>query len=316
MRIATPLTLLATALACSFATAPANARARVFVASYGNDANPCTFGSPCKTFQVAVNAVDAGGEVTAIDSAGFGPIAITKAVTITSPDGVEAGIVPVASGDAIDINAGPNDAIVLRGLTLNGSGGGSNGILFNSGGSLTVTNCMVQDFALGGIAIEPTSGIADVVITNTIASNIGPKALGVGIRFSSNGIATINAVVDHVVTTGNEYGISFTPNSSNPTTVAISNSVASNNSETGIAGATSGSNLFVSIDNVTANGNSFGIGMGGVARVVLGRSIITGNGTGIENDTSPNSFFTYKDNRITGNSNIDISSPLSTGVLQ
>ena len=84
MRTAIPLTVLATALACSW-TAPAHARARTFVASYGNDANPCTFGSPCKTFQVAVNTVDAGGEVTAIDSAGFGPLIIDKAVTITSP---------------------------------------------------------------------------------------------------------------------------------------------------------------------------------------------------------------------------------------
>jgi hypothetical protein len=92
MRTAIPLTVLASALVCSLATAPAHARARVFVASYGNDTNPCTFGSPCKTFQQAVNVVDAGGEVTAIDSAGFGPINITKAVTITSPDGVEAGI--------------------------------------------------------------------------------------------------------------------------------------------------------------------------------------------------------------------------------
>ena len=82
MRTAVPLTVFATALACSLATTPVHARARVFVASYGNDANPCTFGSPCKTFQAAVNAVDAGGEVTAIDGAGFGP----------SPDGVEAGI--------------------------------------------------------------------------------------------------------------------------------------------------------------------------------------------------------------------------------
>src|SRR5215472_14476239 len=41
--------------------------------SYGDDANPCTFGSPCKTFQQAVNVVAAGGEVTAI-SAGFPPI--------------------------------------------------------------------------------------------------------------------------------------------------------------------------------------------------------------------------------------------------
>src|SRR5499427_9853582 len=106
MRTAIPLTVLATALACSAASAPANARARVFVASYGNDSNPCTFGSPCKTFQVAISAVDAGGEVTAIDSAGFGPISINKAVTITSPAGVEAGVVASAGADAIDINAG------------------------------------------------------------------------------------------------------------------------------------------------------------------------------------------------------------------
>ena len=89
MRAAIPLTMFATAFACSLATAPAHAAARdrVFVASYGNDANPCTFGSPCKTFQQAVSVVAAGGEVTAIDSAGFGPISITKAVTITSPAG-------------------------------------------------------------------------------------------------------------------------------------------------------------------------------------------------------------------------------------
>jgi hypothetical protein len=99
MRIAMPLTALTTALVCSLASVPAYARARVFVASYGSDSNPCTFGSPCKTFQHAHDVVDAGGEVTAIDSAGFGPISVTKTVTITSPDGVEAGIVPAAGGD-------------------------------------------------------------------------------------------------------------------------------------------------------------------------------------------------------------------------
>src|SRR5215472_11058204 len=122
MRTAIPLIVLATALACSLASAPAHARARVFVASYGNDANPCSFGSPCRNFQQAVNVVDPGGEVTAIDSAGFGPINITKAVTITSPAGVEAGIVPNPGDDAIHINAGPNDTVVLSGLTLNGAG--------------------------------------------------------------------------------------------------------------------------------------------------------------------------------------------------
>ena len=116
MRTQLPFVLIATALACSLATTPANARARVFVASYGNDSNPCTFGSPCKTFQHAHDVVDPGGEVTAIDSAGFGPISINKSVSITSPSGVEAGIVPVSGGDAITISAGPNDVIPIAWL--------------------------------------------------------------------------------------------------------------------------------------------------------------------------------------------------------
>src|SRR5580692_8491112 len=108
MRNTTLFVLLATMLACAMFAAPAQAqRDRVFVASYGSDSNPCTFGSPCKTFQNAYNVVAVGGEVTAIDSAGFGPLAITTSVTITSPDGVEAGIAAAAGADAIDINAGP-----------------------------------------------------------------------------------------------------------------------------------------------------------------------------------------------------------------
>jgi hypothetical protein len=157
MRNRLSFSLLATALmvACSLCAAPAYAqRGRVFVASYGNDANPCTFLSPCRNFQQAVNVVLPGGEVTAIDSAGFGPIDINKAVTITSPDGIEAGIVPPTGGNAITIAAGVNDAIVLRGLTLNGSGLAINGVVFNSGGSLTVINCVAQNFIISG----PASG--------------------------------------------------------------------------------------------------------------------------------------------------------------
>ena len=92
-KITTLFTLLVGALACSLSAMPAQAqRARVFVASYGNDSNPCSFTQPCRTFQQAVTVVAVSGEVTAIDSAGFQPVNITKSVTITSPAGVEAGI--------------------------------------------------------------------------------------------------------------------------------------------------------------------------------------------------------------------------------
>ena len=68
------------AIAFSYSMHADPAPARFFVASYGNDADQCTFGSPCKTFQHAVDVADAGGEVTAIDGAGYGAITITKAV--------------------------------------------------------------------------------------------------------------------------------------------------------------------------------------------------------------------------------------------
>src|SRR6516162_8229175 len=134
-----PLALIATTLSCGLFTMPAQAqRARVFVASYGNDSNPCTFGSPCKTFQQAVNVVAVGGEVTAIDSAGFGPINITQAVTITSPDGVEAGIVPNPGGNAITINT--TGDVFLRGLTIEGNNSGVDGINESGGGTLGIVH--------------------------------------------------------------------------------------------------------------------------------------------------------------------------------
>jgi hypothetical protein len=69
---------LSTARTCSTHAA---ARDRTFVASYGTDSGSCTFGSPCKIFQFAVNNTAVGGEVTAIDSAGFQPVTISNSIS-------------------------------------------------------------------------------------------------------------------------------------------------------------------------------------------------------------------------------------------
>jgi hypothetical protein len=307
MRTAIPLTVLATALACSLATAPANARARVFVASYGNDANPCTFGSPCKTFQVAVNAVDAGGEVTAIDSAGFGPINIAKAVTITSPNGVEAGVVGAAGADAIDINAGPTDAVVIRGLTLNGAGSANYGILFNTGLHLTVTDCVVQNFMFDGIGMQPTTNMS-FTITYTKALNNG----GGGIVYFpvTDGSNTASGIIDHVEVSNNVTGFNFDTNfhGGGDVNVAISNSIVFNNQSDGIYLANRAHGMYVSIDNTTITQNGIvgntvtgGISANFTAKVLLRRSMITENKYGLDNETSSNSVYSYQDNSINDN---------------
>jgi len=311
MRTRLPFAVLATVLACSLATTPANARARVFVASYGNDSNPCTFGSPCKTFQQAITVVDAGGEVTAIDSAGFGPISITKAVTITSPDGVEAGIVPTAGGDAIDISAGSTDAVVLHGLTLNGSGVGSNGIVFKSGGGLTISNCAAHNFIYdgshsntgNGILIQPTSGTVNFTVTNTTVSDNG----NVGLYYlPTGGGATTHGVIDHVVASNNQFGIVLDDSGGGAAVVAIANSIASNNVLSGIALGTVSSPLGVSIDNTSVNNNpgngiSAGTNTPNSLSVLLGRSVITGNEVGVLIEGVAK-VSTYQNNQINSNS--------------
>ena len=155
------------AFSATFSTVPAQAqRARVFVASYGSDSNPCSFTQPCRTFQAAVTAVLAGGEVTAIDSAGFSPMTINKAVTITSPPGIEAGIAPSAGGTAITIAAGPTDVVVLRGLTLEGAATGQTEIAFADGAGLEILDCVIRNFTQTGISVGPGTFIS-LLISNT-----------------------------------------------------------------------------------------------------------------------------------------------------
>jgi len=269
MRTAIPLTVLATALACSFGTAPAIARARVFVASYGNDANTCTFGSPCKTFQQAVNVVDLGGEVTAIDSAGFGPINITKAVTITSPDGVEAGIVPNPGGDAIHINVGPNDKVSLHGLVLDGAGGSGSGVYFaastTGSGILSIQDCVIRNFVGEGIYVA-TSG-QSAYISNTTVSNIsGGVPVSAGVLIVP--IQTSHVTLNRVEIVGNDNGVlidgHLLPNNG-IAWVSINDSIIASSTSTGIIATNVGN----------PNPHAF------VTATVTRSSIVDGAGTGI-----------------------------------
>ena len=88
MRTQLPSVFLATVLACAYLAAPANAQApRTFVSAAGSDSNPCSFAAPCRHFQAAVNATSLGGEVDALDPAGYGPITITQPITIEGQAG-------------------------------------------------------------------------------------------------------------------------------------------------------------------------------------------------------------------------------------
>jgi hypothetical protein len=309
----------ATSLAAMLIAAPAQAQvAQTFVSAAGSDNNNCAdVTTPCLHFQNAVNATASGGEVVALNPADYGPITINQPITINGQGW--AYVTPAAGGTAITINANSGDAVTLRGLVLDGSGAtntnGTNGIVFNSGRRLTVTNCIMQNFLdtgvgpLGrGILMQTTSGTLSFDISNTMLLNNS-----IGIEWQPpSGSPNAIGVIDHVTAMyANEGGtaIAFeTVNAAGGYVFAvISNSVTSFNGG-GISADNefSPSTISVSIKNLTATYNVEGISARGTSNVRLGQSVITGNTYGITNNTLPNTFYTYNNNQISQNSIADI----------
>src|SRR5687768_11244034 len=101
---------------------------RAFVsAERGDDLNTrsnCSVAQPCRNFTAAMDIVRAGGELIALDSGGYGPLTITKGLTVTGPSGVYIAISPQGLGTAaITVSTANNETVLLRGLTLTGFGG-------------------------------------------------------------------------------------------------------------------------------------------------------------------------------------------------
>src|ERR1051326_6903442 len=142
--------LAATLLACAFNSTTASAQStRVFVAAQGSDGNACTFAAPCRTFQHAHDVVAAGGEIDVLDPAGYGAVTITKSISIQGHQ--FSGISTPSGGTGITINASASDDINLSGLIIEGAGLGQLGIVFNTGRSLSIENCVIRNVFNDGI---------------------------------------------------------------------------------------------------------------------------------------------------------------------
>jgi hypothetical protein len=284
---------------------------RSFVSSAGVDTNACTIAQPCATFAQAYTKIGAFGIIAALDPGKYGPLTIIGPVTING-NGWAAITAPSGSaGITINVPSG-NGAVVLTGLEVDGAGLGANGIVYNSGGGLTITNCVLQYFvsagAGNGILIAPTTNNGGIRIFNTTVANNG----GAGVLIAPpSGSPNVGGYIEHLIAITNTNGIviNTTAMSGGSVGVAIYNSSINSNSGNGIWLTASGTPAEASIDNVAISGNGTGVLTTGTAAVLLRRSSIVGNGTGVNNGagTTVNS---YGDNSINANtSGTDIVNP-------
>ena len=270
---------------------------RTFVASSGNDANTatnCGFAAPCRSFAAAQTATESGGEIIALDSAGYGHISITKSLSILANPGAYAGI-SVSSSSAIFIGtAGVH--VRLSGLKLNGIGG-TFGVVMIDGDSLLVEDCTITGFNSFGIAV---SAPAKVRILNSLVTRIGIDGIIIeggatadvanttmvgnaraGLVAYGSGTLLTTVAVTNSVSSGNQYGFwSYAPGASSKTTLAVSGSSADHNSGGGfqsqVSGAGESAVIAVSSSKAMGNGSGF-VNIGGTFNSA-GNNMVTGNG--------------------------------------
>jgi hypothetical protein len=204
------------AVLCALIVTPAHALVpRAYVASYGDDSNissGCSNAThPCRWFFTAVNMVQSDGEVVAIDTSNYGPVTLTKSISLTAAPGIYAGIAVGTGATGITI-ASPNINVALRGLTINGQGG-SVGILMDpgaAGSKLSIENCVISNFWINisdrqyGVSVQTT---ATVRMVNTLVRDndigilldAGATADISGSKFLNNsgvGIFAVNATAN------------------------------------------------------------------------------------------------------------------------
>jgi hypothetical protein len=274
---------------------------RTFVSAAGSDSNPCSFAAPCRHFQAAVNATSPGGEVDALDPAGYGPITITQAITIEGQGWSYAA--PAANSPAITINAVTGN-VSIHGVSLNGVGitGTTTGIQFNSGGSLNVRDCVIQNFGGDGIHFQPSASSELSVSSTLIANNTGN-----GVLFSPGGATRSIAVFNHVEVNRNSIdGIAVFGNSSlgGAANVAVYDSVARGNVGNGYrATANFLGNALLQVFHSVAAGNGTGLeadAASGFATIRVGESLVTANTNGWTQSGNA-AVESYADNDINGN---------------
>ena len=266
------------AAAVGLAAAPSFAvtAQRTFVSATGSDAAACSLAAPCRGFAAALVQTNPGGEIVVLDSAGYGPVTINKAVSIVVPPGIYAGVSVLAAGtDGIVINAGAADEVILRGLTINNQGG-NNGVVFNSGAALYVESCTIRGFSGASMAnLKFAPGGASKLFVKD--SYIRGGQAGINL---ANGTTAASATIDNTRIESNVNGVTASFSGA----VALRNSIVAENTNHGVSLVTgAGQVLDAALDNVMlSNNDSNGLNVAGSGiTVAMSSSTVVGNITGV-----------------------------------
>jgi hypothetical protein len=230
---------------------------RAYLASYGNDSNPCTVTAPCRLLPAALNVVADGGEVWMLDSANYnsGTVNVAKSVSILAVPGQVASVVAFAGGPAINI-ATVGVTVALRNIVIpnNVTNPGTYGVVMTSGALLSVEECVFANLPKAAIYVHDTTAV--VAVKNAVFRNLGDYAL-----HAENG-PEVTITTSHIFSTS---GVLSASSTASTTSVTVSDSTIAN-----------------SIEGVFAYASS----AGAIAKATLTRSTATSTAYALDAETS------------------------------
>jgi hypothetical protein len=258
---------------------------RAYLSSTGSDANPCTLPAPCRLLPAAIAVVVDGGEIWMLDSANYNTatVNITRSLSILAIPG-EVGSVLSLGGPAILINTA-GVKVALRNLVIVPfpGGGGTDGIVVQSASKLTVEDSLISGHTGNGISIQSQTAVR---ITNCIIRDNGNNGMLI------QGGATADISSSKLLSNGSIALLVFGDVVSLTTSAAISDSVLSGNTGSGMQVGADGSIAAAARASITRSTVSDNVSSGVVAFttggaaatsiLTIGSNMITGNQIGLD----------------------------------
>jgi hypothetical protein len=187
--------------------------ARTFVSgAIGNDSNVgsnCARTTPCRTLAQALTVTTSGGEIDAVDPAGYGPISITVPLTLVGVPG--ASITVPSGGVGINISA-PGSTVIVEDFEITGNGAANTtGISVNTG-NLVLENSNVKLLTTGVVGATHE----DISNTNFIGNTTAMQSTATGVNVANGVITTLGATNIFRINGGNLTGNATVFNETNP----------------------------------------------------------------------------------------------------
>jgi hypothetical protein len=270
---------------------PANASSfMTFVASTGGDANDCsTPALACRHLSRALAQTGFFGEINCVDGADYVEATVTIAQSVTINCG-HPGNFP-----NLVVNAA-NIVVTLRNLDRSNNAGIN--VDFRDGAALTLEKVHFSGTGAPSLIRFAPTADAQLIVSDCLIRDDLSGGVGILIKPASGVRATFT--VQRTVVASGQFGIAADGTNGGSISGTVSDSVVTGNSQAGIITQAAGSSVVVAVDNVKVTNNGTGLWAQDGTAIIAGRSVIIGNGTGVQANGS-GAVFSYGDNRLNAN---------------